>query len=56
MATMSTAAKNQLKKALTKQQFEWQIRANRSLVCGMFPWTHNPVFDVKIDEELKKMA
>lgn len=54
MATMSTDNQTQLKNALGAQQFEWQIRANRGLVCGTGPWTHNPVFYVKIDEELKK--
>lgn len=54
MQAMDTDNQIQLKAALDAQQFEWQIRANRSLVCGIGPWTHNPVFYVKIDEELKK--
>lgn len=54
MATMDTDNQTQLKNALKGEKFEWQIRANRGLVCGNGPWTHNPVFDVKIDEELQK--
>lgn len=54
MAIMDTDNQTQLKNALDAQQFEWQIRANRGLVCGIDPWTHNSVFYVKIDEELKK--
>ena len=54
MQAMDTDNQIQLKIALAKKQFEWQIRANRGLVCGTGPWTHNSVFYVKIDEELKK--
>lgn len=54
MQAMDIDNQVQLKDALAKQQFEWQIRANRGLVCGVSPWEHHPVFYVKIDEELKK--
>lgn len=54
MATMDTDSQTQIKNALKGEKFDWQIRANRSLVCGVTPWTHHPIFDVKIDEELKK--
>lgn len=53
MATMSTDNQVQLKNALKGKKFEWQID-NPRLVCGVFPWEHHPVFDVKIDEELQK--